>query len=696
MQEQVFDALRRGANEEALAMARAAVEGDPDSALSQQMLAMALSASGEHAGALRAIDRALELAPEEAGFHFQRAGMLLGAGNTDAAQAALLQSVQLDPNQFGAYILQTQMALGRGDLHEAERLGRLASLVAPGHPWCAMVDGMVALGRGDHDGAFALLSDAAGKAPDDPQVLLGLAQVCEVKGHFAFAEQALRKLLEQNPRHDALRVRLAQLLRKQDRADDATETLAPLLERRDVQVAWLVAGGEIELAARKPRQALQWLRRALASEPANARVLQAALSAWRLAGDAEDARATLESALATTTDAPMLWRARLSIEADVAGGDVEGVAARWIKAMPEDAGALELQMRLHQQAGDAASALDTAHRIVSLSPGNASAQALIVQDLKSRDPDAAVAYVADLLPQARTAQSKDVLTGWLAALEDGAGRYADAVAHWTQLAVGQLDGRLPLPPITLVPEQVQAGALPPWDSAAAAADGRIDTVFLWGPPGSCVEQVATVLSSIDGFRADRFSPQAKLDGFQRFGSAEALSTGSIDTAAFVREWREGLVERGIHDDRVIEWLVWWDNAFLRVLRPELDKAGIVVVLRDPRDMFLHWLAFGSPGQIAIPSLPQAAAWLATALDRVVALAEGPLYRNVLLRIDGIESDGQALARALSDAFGSDVRPRDVPAGRHFPSGHWRNYADVLAEPFAMLTPVAKWLGYPET
>ena len=33
---------------------------------------------------------------------------------------------------------------------------------------------------------------------------------------------------------------------------------------------------------------------------------------------------------------------------------------------------------------------------------------------------------------------------------------------------------------------------------------------------------------------------------------------------------------------------------------------------------------------------------------------------------------------------------------HFPAGHWRHYAKALAEPFALLAPVAKRLGYPET
>ncbi len=693
MQEQIFDALRRGAHEEALATARAAVEADPASALAQQMLAMALAAIGDRDGALQAIDRALEAAPEESEFHFQRAGLLLGAKQLDEAQSALADSLRLDPNQFGAYILQAQLALGSGDADEAERLNKLAALVAPEHPWRLMIDGMVALARGRVDDAVTQLSEAASRAPDDPQVLAGLALAYTAKGHHAFAEQALRKLLEANGTHAPLRMQLAQVLQKQGRVDDALEELKPVLENADTATAPLLGfAGELELAAARPQPALAWLRRALALDPGNVRALQAALSAWRALDDVEDARATLESALATSPAVSVLWRARLSVEAE----DAVGIVSRWNKAMPDDAEALEMQMRLQQQAGDATSALQTAHRIVALSPGNASAQALVVEDLKSRDPAAAVTYVAGLLPQARTERSKDIITGWLASLEDAAGRYQDAIAHWTELAVGQAPHRLPLPPISLPPEQVPAGPLPPWDAEDAGPDARIDTVFLWGAPGSCVEQVATVLSGIEGFRADRLSPKARLDGFQRFGSVDALSTGSLDPAEFIRDWREGLAERGIRGDHVIEWLVWWDNAFLRVLRPQLQHAGLVVVLRDPRDMFLQWLAHGSPMQVAIPSLPQAAAWLATMMERIAVLAQGPLYRGVLLRIDGIESDGAAIAKGLSEALGSEIPSKDVPVGLHFPAGHWRNYAEALAEPFAMLTPVAKRLGYPET
>src|SRR5690606_19613947 len=177
-------------------------------------------------------------------------------------------------------------------------------------------------------------------------------------------------------------------------------------------------------------------------------------------------------------------------------------------------------------------------------------------------------------------------------------------------------------------EEVAAGPLPPWEAGDTT---ELDTLFLWGPPGSCVERVASVMSGIEGFRADRFSPQGVRDGFQSFSSVPKLSLGEIDPAAFIAGWREGLAARGIEGDHVIDWLVWWDNALLRVLRPQLQKAAVMFVVRDPRDMLLQWLAFGSPMQIGMASVPQAAAWLATLMSRVAELGEQKLYRYALLR-----------------------------------------------------------------
>ena len=91
----------------------------------------------------------------------------------------------------------------------------------------------------------------------------------------------------------------------------------------------------------------------------------------------------------------------------------------------------------------------------------------------------------------------------------------------------------------------------------------------------------------------------------------------------------------------------------------------------------------------------ACGWLAGhRLNQVTSLVEEQWFPNRVVRTDQIGNDPQAAAAALSEAMQVNwPRPSVGPA--LFPAGHWREYAQVLAEPFAMLTPVAMRMGYPE-
>jgi tetratricopeptide (TPR) repeat protein len=693
MQEQIFDALRRGAHDDALALARSAVDAEPQSAQPRLWLAMALKAAGRQDEAIAALDHGIALAPEDANLHLHRAGLLLGTRDLASAQSALEQAVSLDPNQFPAYILQANLALAEGRLDEAERLSRLAARVAPEHPWGLSLEAMIALHRGDADGALASASRALEAAPDDPRVLLAGGLAYRQKGHHAFAEQTFRTLLDGEGGSAGVRLMLVQSLQAQNRADEALEALQPLLSEATVPPTLLRLAGELGLQTGRRDDALAWLRVALQQMPDDERTVTALMLAWRMAGDAEDARRTLEEAIADAPASAALWRARLAVATDEAQADE--IVDRWNAAMPDDVAALEVRMQQQYRRGELEAAVATAHRILETMPGNAMAHGLVVERLAARDPEAAVAHVESLLPQARSDASKEWVLGWLAALQDKAGMQAGAVANWTTLAQLRRERQLPLPPVSLPPEQVPAGPWPAWDAGAGDETRALRTLFLWGPPGSCVENVAAQLASFGGFRGDRLSPAAPGDGFQRFSSVEQLSSGELSAAAVAEEWRKGLAARGIEGEHVIEWLVWWDNALLRVLRAQVADAGLLFVVRDPRDMLLQWLACGSPMQFALPSPLMAAQWLAVVLSQMLAVAGEPLFRCAVMKLDGIEGDAEAIGARLSETLRSEVPIAPLPTAS-LPAGHWRHYSEALAEPFAALTPIAKVLGYPET
>lgn len=693
MQDQILEALRRGANDEALALARRHAAAEPGDAGAQRMLAMALGANGDREGALAAVDRALEIVPDDPDLHFQRATLLAGDRDVEGARAALERSVGLNPNQFGAYVLQAQLALARGDLDEAERQSRLAGRLAPEHPWLLGVDGMVALGRRRPDQALALLSRAAERAPDDEQVLLGLALAYIANGHDAFAEQALRNLIDRRGGPRPWRQLLAETLQRQQRPAEGFDALAPALEG-EVPAATLRLAGELALRAGRPADALDWLRRAIAADPRAPRALALALEAWRRLDDRDDATRTLEAALATAPDASALWRARLAIVPVDAADAAYEVLSRWADALPDDPAAMDAQMQLSLATGDTDAALRHARALARRLPGHGGAHTVIVDILRERDPAAAIAHVESLLSSVEGDAARERLIASLGLLEDATGRCASAVERWQSLARIRASRRLPLPPLSAA---VSAGrAWPDW-TARGDDSTPVRTLFLWGPPGSCVENVATLFSGVPGFRADRMAPGAPDDVFQRYASVHALDNGLLDPAHAMREWSEGLTTRGIEGRHVVEWLLWWDNSLLRVLRPHVDGAAVVFVLRDPRDMLLQWLAFDSPMRIGASSPAAAARWLAGAIGQLLEILEDRLYRVSLVLIDGRESDAAALGEALSEALGMplDVGGR-VLSGLHFPAGHWRRYAEVLAGPFAQLTPVAMRLGYPET
>ena len=228
MQEQILDALRRGDTEAALDTARALAAGAPGDADAQRLLALALRAGGDVQAARDAITAAIALAPDNPELHMEHASLQFALRDVDAAQQALQATVALDPNHFTAYVTQAHLALARGNPAEAERLVRLAERVQPEHPALQALEGMIELRRGNGAAAIAKLSTAAQRMPDDPLALQSLAFAHFQEGHFAFAEQAFRKVMElAPPGHDA-RLMVALLQERQGRPLDALDELAPL------------------------------------------------------------------------------------------------------------------------------------------------------------------------------------------------------------------------------------------------------------------------------------------------------------------------------------------------------------------------------------------------------------------------------------------------------------------------------------
>ncbi len=689
MHEQILDALRSGANGEALSAARAAVEADPGDARARHLLALAQRATGDTAAAVETIDQAIALAPDDSTLHFQRAGFLIGGRQIDEAAKALARTLELDPNSFNAYLAQAELAIGRGDLDEAERVARVAARIAPDHPALAAVDGMVALRRGEKERALSILTDAHSRDPDDPQLLNALGFAYLANNHLAFAEQAFRRITARGAGGPALRQLLANMMYRQGRPQEAMEELAPLLEGDgEIAPATLRAAGELELAANRTEQALHWLRRALSAIPGDPMTLDLAMEAWRRQDAAEEARNTLEAALATSPGIDQLWLARLSLEGEPEAR--QALVDRWLEAVPESLGAHQALLSVQSARGDAEAFEATLRRILELDPGNIAAEGQLLDIMMRRDPQQALRHVEKLQEVPRDPQVKRMVRGWLALACNAAGEFDRAAGIWIELHADMADQLVPLP----APSPAEAPRKP---LAEAAADAPT-VLFLAGLPGTGVEHVARLLDGVvPAFRADRVGDRPPQDPLQNVNTIPGLAAGDIDPEEVAAQWRAALPARGLGQDAaVIDWLLWWDNALLDVIRSSIPHARILLTLRDPRDVLLNWLAFGAPIPLRMGTPISAARWLAGSFAHLAALQEQQLHPHTVLRVDDVVNEPAALAAQVGQATGLRLPdpPRDLFRGRRFDPGHWRRYEGPLGEAFALLTPVAVRLGYP--
>ncbi|MGV8940783.1 MAG: tetratricopeptide repeat protein [Lysobacter sp.] len=688
MYEPIIDALRRGATDEALIAARTAVAEQPQDAAAHRLLANALRLAGDRDAAIAAIDQAIELAPEDADLHLERAGLMLHERKLDEAQASLARSIGLDPNQFPAYIVQAQLALGRGDLDEAERLTRTAARIAPEHPQIAALEGTLALRRGDADRALAMLNAALQVWPDEPALRHALGFAYLAKGHLAFAEQLFRGLLENQPDSLPLRVLIANIVQQQGRPDEAVDELAPLLAGDNASPGLRRMIGQLELEAGRDDSALEHLKQALQARPEDRPTILAICEAWRRLGAEDDARSTLDAMLSAHPQHLDIWRARLLFE-EFASDAAGTVVTRWLQAMPECVQALEAQITLYDVAGKIDEADALAVRVTELQPGHAGAEMRVLGRLLERDPEEAVEHVERLLVKLPQEPWRSNLRRLLGIALLAAGHPTAAAATWTEFHAEIASLRLPL---------IEHSAVSDWPPAAVLEPSAQPALLLWGAPGSLVERIArSLLAAGAPLYQDRFGPTPPDDLFQRYQTIGSLSSGSANPADLISEWKAALPGRGLTEGQIFDWLPWWDNALLLAVRPHLPQAMLAIVLRDPRDMLLDWIAFGSPVPFALESPEVAARWLARALEQLAELHENELMPHCLMRMDGIENDPAAIAQLIANALQIDVA--DAPVGVFGPdrleSGRWREFVEPLGAAFALLTPVALRLGYPQ-
>ncbi|NOW45526.1 tetratricopeptide (TPR) repeat protein [Novosphingobium sp. SG751A] len=170
----------------AAALYRIALAGDPRDWSGWNNLGNALSALEDWDGAIAALRRAVELAPDSAPVRLNLGKTLIEAGRGEEGEALLRALVREFPQEAATHY--------------------------------AMFD--VLRGAGDADGAHQAISAAARLAPDDAQIQADWGQHCAMMGLFDEVEAPLRKALAIDPSIAPAWVGLASVLERLNREDE--------------------------------------------------------------------------------------------------------------------------------------------------------------------------------------------------------------------------------------------------------------------------------------------------------------------------------------------------------------------------------------------------------------------------------------------------------------------------------------------
>ncbi len=678
---------RQGRLEEAEHGYRALVASEPDNLDAVFMLAVARRLRGDTVEAEQLFEQVAQARPNEGDVQLHLASTRYLNGKIEEARVGYARALELDPNLIGAHIGLGQLALNSGNENLAENHFRIALRAGEdGHALTGL--GNVAARREDWDAALRYLTRAAELVPEYALTQLLLGQAFARKGLTTFALQALNHALRLDPSMHLVHPWLAEVYMHTEQPRAAEKHYLAMLSIPGYETRAYAGLGDVARAENRMEDAVAHYRAVLAIEPREKipmRMLAASLAAL---GRNDDVIATFSDYLARVPDDDEVREIRADVFAALGRNDE--AAADWdvlIRRRPADAQGHARIAVLEEQLGHLDKALDHAERALKFDPTQIDARLVLARAQTRKGEHAAARATLDGLARETLAAEQSLQHARaLGFAQDAAGEYADAVRSFADAQRGLA---ISMPPLA-DPRPELAAALEepkgePWPHAP---------VLLLGAPGSGVEQVAALLADQPGLQVlrGRASSLDRPDDFNhpRF----QLYCGELDEAA-----REALRERylrpmkesGMDISRtIVDWLPRWDAHLLALVRRAMPGTRLVIVDADARDELLNWLAFGWANGFACADVNASADWLARARQHIAHGAQLDDPRRLVVHADDLVADGDA-AKKLAKFLGLDAldfgaqaqRLRGRPRGR-FAAGHWQQYGDALAGPFARL------------
>ena len=682
---------RQGRFDEAEQGYRAELEKHPDDVGALHLLGMLRHQLGDADEGSRLLERAHALAPNDANIELSLASLAFRNGDHAAARIGFERALNLDPNLAGAHAGAGQIALLRGEHVLAEQHFRIA-LRANEEPHALAGLGALLLERGDIDGALRHLGRAADLAPTDAMIQMLLGRAFVQRGTPAFAEQAFANALRQRPDMHQVRAWMGELLLNAKRSAEAEQHYRPLLDVPAFAAVGNVGLADVARAQNRLDDAVASYRAALVIEPVQATPVRAL--AWTLTrlGRGEEAIAAYDAYLTHAPDDHEVQTARADLL--MLFGRLIEAEADWKRLLDRDPADLQARSRIaliaeHRGQSDEAHA--QAERVLKGQPDNSEMRLIRLRALMRADNNAAARVELDALGAQPLSEGQARLRlNYLGRLHDRAGEVTDALRCFAEAQRGTPANM----PVLAEPNLELQAALaeevgPAWSQAP---------ILLLGTPGSGAERVAALLADQPQLTVlrDRIGALMRKDDFNEPRFQHYCSDlNDAERLALRERYLAPLRAANVPMDRpIVDWLPRWDAHLLALIRRAMPGTRLVLVERDPRDALLNWLAFGWAQGFPCSDVDAAVEWLRRARRHLAFGSELPEPRRLVVAADALLDDAQRhggeLARFLGmEALKPGAQLATMERGlgglpQRFAAGHWQQYGDALAQPFARL------------
>ena len=286
---------------EAIELYRSVVEAEGEDPVVLELLGTALAAIGDSSGALRQLDRSIELDPSSATVFLQRGAVRESLGEIFGAIEDYRVAVRIEPESPEAAARLGALLHSRGELEAAWAAMARPLAAAPDNRELRRLHANVAMALGRFGEAEEDLDRLLAVLPEDPTGLALLARLRASQGRPRDAVEIARRAFEAAPDLREARLNLSTALTATGDAADAEKAMelatgsgSEVLPERDRERISALA----EVSLGQPDRAAERMRRWTSVEPDDAEALGVLASALRLGGDLEAAVVAARRAVA--------------------------------------------------------------------------------------------------------------------------------------------------------------------------------------------------------------------------------------------------------------------------------------------------------------------------------------------------------------------------------------------------------------